>query len=94
MDQLPTARKSAVITLARKREAYLLYKSGKPHAQIAIELGVSPRMIYRYIDEFDLVQFRQKEEAHNQAMSVLAGTATINQLVAVTAIKLKALRNI
>ncbi|WAI96160.1 homeodomain-like protein [Vibrio phage vB_VhaP_PG11] len=55
-------------TLARKKQAFFLYKQGTKAPEIAKQLGISERMAYRYIDEYELVQLRQWRTQFKEAL--------------------------
>jgi predicted transcriptional regulator len=58
----------AKATLAKKREAYLLRKQGYSVLEIAKEMNLSERMVYRYLDEYELHQLRQWRDQFNDAL--------------------------
>ena len=67
--------------LAKKRKAYLDYKSGVSVQDIASELGLSERMVYRYIDEFDLVQLRAWKTRFEESLSIVSMSDPVSKLV-------------
>ena len=66
---------------SRKKQAYLMHKSGQPVADIATELEVSERMVYRYIDAFELQQLRAWKERFEEALSVTPLESPVSQLL-------------
>lgn len=68
---------------AKKREAYLLHKSGETTTAIAAKLGVSERMVYRYIDAFELDQLRLWKAKFEEALAITPMEAPVAQLLKV-----------
>lgn len=60
----------AAKTLAKKRKAFLLRKQGKSVSQIAKEMSLSERMVYRYLDEYELVQLRKWRADMDAALKI------------------------
>ena len=65
----------------RKRQAYLMHKSGETVPDIATQLEVSERMVYRYIDAFELQQLRAWKERFEEALSVTPLESPVSQLL-------------
>lgn len=57
-------------TLAKKKQAYLLFKQGWSVKQVAQHMKLSERMIYRYLDEFELHQLREFRQQFRDALSI------------------------
>lgn len=57
-------------TLAKKKQAYLLFKQGWNAKQVAQHMGVSVRMVYRYRDEYELHQLREFREQFKVALEI------------------------
>lgn len=60
----------AAKTMAKKRQAFLLRKQGMSVEQIAKELKLSQRMIYRYLDEYELAQLRKWRADMDAALKI------------------------
>lgn len=69
--------------LARKRYAYLQHKKGVAVLDIAYDLGLSERMVYRYIDEFELAQLRKWKSAVDEALNSVPLDAPVSTLLKV-----------
>lgn len=69
--------------LHRKQEAFLEYKKGMPVAAIAKNMNLSERMIYRYIDEYELVQLRKWQDNVDEALRITPLDAPVSQLLKV-----------
>ncbi|AUR97311.1 homeodomain-like protein [Vibrio phage 1.238.A._10N.261.52.F10] len=68
-------------TLLKKRDAYVQYRQGTKIADIAKGMGLSERMVYRYIDEYELVQLRKWKKSVDEALEVTPMNAPVSQLV-------------
>lgn len=66
-----------------QKKAFLLQKQGMSVPQIAVEMDRSERMIYRYLDAYELNQLRQWKKAVDEALKVTPMTAPVSQLVKV-----------
>lgn len=75
--------KSKQETLKRKEETFLLYKGGTSVPEIAKRMGLSERMIYRYIDEYELVRLRKWKAKLEEALQITPMDAPVSQLLAV-----------
>ncbi|CAM0093824.1 hypothetical protein VPHD128_0055 [Vibrio phage D128] len=64
-----------------QKTAFLLQKQGLSVPQIAVKMERSERMIYRYLDVYELNQLRQWKKAVDEALKVTPMTAPVSQLV-------------
>lgn len=69
--------------LERKRSAYVRWKQGEPVIDIAKDMKLSERMVYRYIDEYELVQLRKWKTSFQAALDVTPLDAPVSQLLKV-----------
>lgn len=83
-------KKTKAATLARKREAFVMHKQGCSVDEIARKLNLSPRMVYRYLDEYELVRLRKWKEAIDAALAVTPETATLVEFLRIVELRSKA----
>ena len=67
----------------KKRKAYILYKQGTAIPDIGKMLHVSDRMVYRYIQEFELAMLRKWKKTFEEALKVTDVNAPVSQLLKV-----------
>lgn len=65
-------------TLAKKKQAYLLFKQGWSVKQVAQHMKLSERMIYRYLDEFELHQLREFKQQFQTALEIADKTQPLS----------------
>lgn len=73
----------AAKTLEQKRKAFLSRKQGKSVTQIAKEMGLSERMVYRYLDEYELNQLRNWRSQFDAALKTADKDAPLSVFLAI-----------
>lgn len=66
-----------------QKTAFLLQKQGLSVPQIAVKMERSERMIYRYLDAYELNQLRRWKQAVDGALQVTPMNAPVSQLLKV-----------
>lgn len=57
-------------TLAKKKQAYILFKQGWSVKKVAQHMNVSTRMVYRYKDEYELHTLREFRDQFKVALEI------------------------